>query len=113
MHRRDFLINLAKTSALGLSVAVLPDAVGGRTVEPQANLRGTRFKGTPEGLILASLDQGRSWDLCADMTGFPILALGVRAGQLYARLGCGHYSFMLKSQDGRRWYTQQWEPPVG
>lgn len=103
MNRRSFLIGTAKV-ALGVAVAAaLP---GNVYAEPQARAFGRLYKGTFDGRILESLDNGQTWQRVMNF-GPHLVVWQVRekSGQLYAQIGLQRHSFWLKSADARQWVT--------
>ena len=111
MNRRDFL----KLAAVG-SLAVLTAQFGRKfsSVFPgvvssgdfAASLGGKLFKGTADGRILASTDDGLSWRCCADFGGNArVRDLYASGGRLFAEIGIPGGTFELASADGIRWRT--------
>ncbi|MBE7472658.1 MAG: hypothetical protein HS114_26310 [Anaerolineales bacterium] len=99
MKRRDFLTGLATLSLTGLIKMSLP-------TKAQAQTNGKIFKGTLEGKIFESLDNGQTWQQTANFgPDCPVLELSEEEEGLFAHLGFQSYNFWLTSPDGRIWRT--------
>ncbi len=108
MNRRSFLIGIAQLTLGGIVVAGLPGRLIASVLaaNPEARALGRSFKGTRDGQILESLDNGKTWQRCADFgQRCSIVALREREGQLYVQVGVQGHSFYLRSSDAHKWYT--------
>ncbi|NLG73051.1 MAG: hypothetical protein GX495_13555 [Chloroflexi bacterium] len=99
MNRRNFL-KLFAIAPLG-GLMAFRGYSGSEAAAPAKVLRGT-----PEGKIYESLDQGKTWQLAANFgENRSVLNISTRQGIFYAEIGCGEHSFTLQSTDGRCWRT--------
>lgn len=111
MNRRDFLKETAGLSLAGLATLVWPvlqlSALAGQaSIAVQAQVKGRLLRGTRDGLILESVDGGKTWQQVANFGKHcAILSINEQRGQVYAQVGVTAYQFALKSQDARTWYT--------
>lgn len=105
MHRRALLTWLARGAVAAVAATVLPrsPAYAG---EVEAQVFGTRLKGTARGEMLASDDGGQTWRCIAKFgEHLRVLSIAEREGQAYVQLGLQLYGFTLRSPDLRRWHT--------
>ena len=108
MDRRSFLIGIAKVTLSGIAVAALPGSLVAavRAANPETTALGRLFRGTRDGRVLESLDNGKTWQRRTNFGQHcSILALRERGGQLYVQVGVQRYSFYLRSSDAHTWYT--------
>ena len=105
--RRTFLqtAGLAASAAFAASLPTLHVSAAG----PQAitaRLFGRQYRGTSDGYIFESLDDGRSWQQVAKFgPQCAILALNEHQGTAYAQVGVGAHQFVLTSADAHRWHS--------
>ncbi len=103
MNRRRFLIGSAQ---VGLGVLVAAALPGNVYAEPQARALGRLYKGTFDGQILESLDNGQTWQRVMNFgSHLAVWQVLEKSGQLYAEVGIQRYSFWLRSADARQWLT--------
>ena len=111
MNRRDFLKVIARVSITGLAVAMLPQVSTGMQLDAslagtEADVLGRRLRGTFDGLILESIDGGRTWQRIANFGKHcSVWAIREQHDQIYTRIGVKGYQFVLRSTDGRTWRT--------
>jgi hypothetical protein len=106
MNRRDFLkfgglISMAVFLRIKPRAVFLPDPV-------QVVVAGKIYRGTPDGKIYISDDEGVSWRLHTDLgKDNAILELFTNPdGQVFAQVGYQKFSFVLRlSQNGRNWHS--------
>jgi hypothetical protein len=108
LNRRDFL----KLTGLVLSAGAVLSTTqaiehGARLfADPQILFDKDLIRGTSDGTILSSSDDGKTWN---KLVGFgkchPILQLAQKDEQIYADLSLGSHHFWLRSADGREWFT--------
>jgi hypothetical protein len=110
INRRTFL-RIAGYCAGG--AALMPLLSAAKPVGDMAVARRSRFyHGTNDGKLLGSMD-GHDWKLLADF-GPHLEVTGLsdsRNGWMQATLAVGSHSFVLKSLDGKTWYTQDYNAP--
>lgn len=104
MERRDFL----KLGGLLSAAVVVGSTPLGKTISlpVEAEGRGMRFRGTPDGKIFVSANQGRDWQLHTNFgSQVSVYSLESRPmDQFHAELGIANHSFKLAlTPDGRRW----------
>ncbi len=111
MQRRTFFKLLAQMSLSALAVAGFPGRLAGAAGglwpgRVQAALGHRLLAGAAGGLILESLDDGRTWQRIANFGAHCVVEqILEHEGALYARVGLQRFSFALTSADGRTWYT--------
>jgi hypothetical protein len=106
MNRRDVL-KLGGAFSLALLLNVSP--IGKLLRSPsRASARGVLYRGSRNGCIYTSADNGKSWTKMADF-GPDIIVRGVArdlGGQVYARLQYQARSFEIHLlEDGKTWWT--------
>ncbi len=116
MRRRDFLRGAGRALFAALIAAVAPGPLAGAAHDASpgrglASPTGRRFRGTPQGMILESLDGGLSWQPRANF-GPPCAVVGVFEAPdgIVAQLRVQGHHFWLSSQDGRVWRTTDVTP---
>ena len=98
MNRRHFLTGI---TAASLSLLTL-----NLSLPPQARAAGQMFRGTADGRILVSGDDGATWRQAANFgPHLAVVELFEDGGSVYARLGLQGYTFLLQSADGKIWRT--------
>jgi hypothetical protein len=108
LNRRDFLkfTGIVLASGVVLSNHQAIEQVFRLVVDAQIRFGKQLLRGTSEGTILSSSDDGATWN---KLVGFgeahPILQFEQRDEQVYANLGVGSHNFWLRSHDGRKWFT--------
>jgi hypothetical protein len=108
LNRRDFLkfTGLVLASGVVLSTHQAIERGFQLFADPQIRFGSNLFRGTSQGAILSSNDDGKTWN---KLVGFgeyhPILQFTQKNEQIYANLGAGRYDFWLRSADGREWFT--------
>ena len=111
MNRRTFFTRLWKFSLMGLAAM----AFSNRKPAPayaRVQVGETLYQGTPDGRVLASTDAGATWQQIVSFgSDYSVLKL-IHTDRFYAQLRFRGAHFGLKSADGRRWYTESWEPPA-
>lgn len=108
LSRRDLLKLTGFVSASGTALSVIGAIEHGIRLfaDPQISFNGMLIRGTAQGVILSSIDDGKSWQELANLGDQQsITQLEQADGQLYANLSLGGYRFWLKSLDGKRWLT--------
>ncbi len=100
--RRDFL----KLTSLAAGAAALLAAQGKFNFEPQVQFLDALIRGTFDGQIMASLDDGQSWNKLVNFGNqFSVSNLAVTQGQLVAVMELNGRYFRIQTTDGRKWYT--------
>ena len=67
---------------------------------------GRKYRGTRDGLVLESIDGGKTWQQVANFGSHcAVQALRVQRSALQAQIGVGAYEFALTSADARKWHT--------
>ena len=106
MNRRDFLkLGGAASAMLVLPIGLIAKGMNSLAT---AELDGTIYRGTPDGKVLRSSDEGKSWSLVTDFgAGFNVFNLSaVQQDRIYARLGYAGKSFgLVYSPADRTWRT--------
>lgn len=68
--------------------------------------QGRLLRGTPDGQVHESRDDGKTWQKTADFgSQCAVQALLERGGQVYAKISLRNFSFLLKSADAQVWRT--------
>ena len=108
LNRRDFL----KLAGLVLASGALLPAY--RTMEkdvplvtdPQIRFAGKLIRGTSQGVIFSSSDEGMTWkELIKLGDAHAVLQLVEKDKQIYANLSIGAHDFWLRSTDAQKWFT--------
>lgn len=109
MVRRVFLVATTRAILGGIATILMP-----RLANAAVNSSVRQLKGTPNGQVLESLDGGDSWRVCADLgSDIVIHRLAQHDGEIFLQADFRGYSLVLKSPNGRTWYTSEWAPPSG
>jgi hypothetical protein len=106
MYRRDFL----KLSGLLSAAFIMPFNTWGRpgSLPVEVEAQGKLFRGTPDGKIYVSTNEGRSWQLHTNLgPQMAILGLVVHhKDQIRAQLGFANHTFELAlAQKSQAWMT--------
>ena len=73
---------------------------------PPIKFKNLLFRGTLNGVVQASEDDGKTWRKKMDFGNeIQIIDLMTENEKLVARLGIGEHSFKLSSDDGQKWLT--------
>ena len=95
MNRRDFL----KLGGAASAILVLPIGLIAKGMDSlaTAELNGTIYRGTSDGKVLRSSDEGKNWSQVTDFgAGFNVFSLSaVQRDRIYARLGYAGKDFGL------------------
>ena len=103
MTRRGF-IKLTAVSA-GV-IAAYPLLEKFTHLYPQVKFKNLLFRGTFNGLVQASDDNGKTWLNKMDFGNeIQIIDLIAEDEKMLARLGINEHSFRLSSEDGQKWIT--------
>jgi hypothetical protein len=71
-----------------------------------ADALGKKYRGTRDGRVLESVDNGRTWQQVANFGSHcTVKLLTMRRGQLQAQVGVASHKFALTSTDARVWRT--------
>ncbi len=72
----------------------------------ESTFKGGRLRGTADGRVLESRDNGQTWQETAFFGSHcAVLDLMERNGQIYAKIGLRNLTFTLSSPDARVWRT--------
>jgi len=109
-QRRDFLklmaAGLASTWALSASSAPLTNWFLSPAMTAQTTFGSLLLRGTSNGQIMQSQDQGKSWQLLiAFSEHFDVRSLVTKDGQVFAQMAVSGHTFWLSSQDAKTWRT--------
>ncbi len=97
MNRREFF----KASLAGLVVAAIPKVALAKT---QDERNGKIFKGTVDGRIMESSDDGRNWQLNMDFgPDISIVNIYRKGQEVYANLRFREHGFNMKLNDDSNW----------
>jgi hypothetical protein len=110
MQRRDFLkvmgVGLASVWAISASSAPLTNWLQAPHLATQTAFGASLLRGTQNGEIFQSLDQGQTWQILVSFGAHcAIYNLLTKNGQLYARLAVSGYTFWIRSTDAKTWRT--------
>lgn len=108
LSRRDFLkvTGFVSTSGTALSVTGALEQSFRLFADPQISFGGMLIRGTAQGIILSSKDDGKTWQSLVNFgKQQSITQLEQKNGQLYANLSLDGHQYWLKSLDGKRWLT--------
>ena len=108
--RRDFLklagAGLASAWALSAASAPVTSWLSTPQALPQAACGSSLLRGTPDGQLLHSLDDGQTWRSLASFGAHcAIQGLVTQNGQLFVRLAVAGHSFWLVTADTKTWRT--------
>lgn len=105
LNRREFL----KLTGLAFASSVmLPThrVLEHRLANPQIRFDGNLLRGTSDGTILISNDNGKTWSKLVNFGDHQtVIQLLQKNGLIFVNLGLGSYDFWLKSADGQKWLT--------
>jgi len=109
-QRRDFLkvmgAGLASAWALSAASAPVTSWFGFPQLVAQTAFGSSLLRGTQDGKVFQSLDQGQTWQLLASFGSHcAVNNLLTRSGQLYIQLAVAGHTFWLSSTDARSWRT--------
>lgn len=100
--RRDFL----KLTSLAAGAAALLAAQSKFKFEPQVQFLDALIRGTLDGQIMASLDDGQTWQRLVNFGDqLSVSNLTVQQDQLVAVMDLNGRYFRVQTTDGRKWYT--------
>lgn len=111
MNCRTFLNSVSAATLAGIVTISMPgDTVSASVQLPPALVHGKAigrtFRGTRDGRLLVSADNGDTWQPIANFGSHcAVLSIVERQKQVLLKIGVGQYSFQLQSQDGRVWRT--------
>jgi hypothetical protein len=111
MNRRTFLVSVAAGALAGLATILAPSLQGVITLASslfpvQGNALGGLLEGTGDGRLRQSLDGGHTWQPLANFgEGCAVTGIYEQDGLAYVQLKIQRYTFLLKSADGRTWWT--------
>ncbi len=106
VDRRDFLKGVTQSAWVTAAALLLPQPQAGPPAGAEASVGGRRFRGTPQGRILESLDEGRTWRSVAYFGAHCSIAqIFESQGYLYANVRVQGHGFTLRSLDARNWRT--------
>ncbi|PKO05079.1 MAG: hypothetical protein CVU41_13645 [Chloroflexi bacterium HGW-Chloroflexi-3] len=101
--RREFL------QVAGISATVLigyPFIKQTINLFPQIKFRERIFRGTFDGIIKSSMDDGQSWENMMNFgSHIQVVDFKTNHDKLIAKLKLGHHDFLVESLDGRIWKT--------
>lgn len=101
--RRDFL-KLAAVGVGGGAACYLFGSVAFGHQEALARFAGRLLRGTSDGQVLFSLDEGENWQTLADFgPAIEFLQFVHNDASLLARVAFQGHVFWLRSEDGARW----------
>lgn len=107
-NRRDFLKFAGFVLASGALLRAYPTIENGVQffADPQVRLGNYLMRGTVDGSILSSDNEGQTWQKLVSF-GEPhaILQLEQKNERIYANLSLHSQEFWLQSADGQKWYT--------
>lgn len=103
LSRRQFIKIAGISAAVIVTYPLVDHAL---QLVPKITFQEQLFRGTFDGLIERSKDNGQSWEKMMNFGGH-IQVEGFRIVQerLIASLKLGHHSFLVESMDGRIWKT--------
>jgi len=103
MTRREFM----KVAGISASVlATYPIISRSTKLFPQIRFRQRIFRGTFDGIIQSSKDDGQSWEKMMNFGNhIQVVDFNINQDRLIAKLKLGHNSFQVESMDGRIWKT--------
>lgn len=109
-QRRDFLkvlgTGLASVWALSASSAPLTSWLLAPQLAGQTTFGSSLLRGTQNGQIFQSLDQGQTWQVRVSFGAHcAIRNLFTQDGQIYAQLALAGHNFWLISKDAQTWRT--------
>ncbi len=119
MNRRRFL-KLATLTSAGTFLALglqefSPEwlsFITAETIPVKFGPAGVLYKGTRDGRVLVSKDDGSTWQVATSFgREHAVTRIESRNGELRARLSFRGYPIELKSADGKTWFTADWVAP--
>lgn len=107
LQRRDFLKLMGAGLASGWVLSASSAPFAGWFAAPQVNFGAAGLlRGSQNGQIFQSLDQGKTWQLLASLgEHLTIINLVTRAGQVYVKMSLAGNPFWLVSSDAKTWRT--------
>jgi hypothetical protein len=106
MNRRELLTLTARAAMVVAASAIAPAIAGRAAPVVQAETGGRLLRGTPDGRLLQSEDQGKTWQVIAKF-GEHCAIRHIEAHHAAITLGLevqGHH-FTLHSTGSNKWYT--------
>ncbi len=103
--RRSFL-KLSSMAAGALLFIPRPAPGTERSFTAYTEALGKKYRGTRDGRVLESVDNGRTWRQVANFGSHCMVqTLSLARGQIRAQIRVAGYPFWLISKDARVWYT--------
>ncbi len=103
MKRRRFIKSL---TTLPIAMALLSLTSSPNAKAASTQIASQRFRGTADGRVFESPDEGKSWQQCAHFgSACAIRRPETRSDTLIALIEIQGYPFALESGDGRLWRT--------
>jgi hypothetical protein len=103
LTRREFI------KVAGISTGILasyPIIKHGINLFPEVRFGERIFRGTFDGIILSSPDQGKTWENMMNFgSHIQVVNFKIDRNLLIADLKLGHYGFQVESEDGHIWKT--------
>lgn len=105
MNRRDFLLATGRISMAGFIAMNIPNAVYAHNQENYIVFKNIAFKGTNDGKILQSKNK-KNWDLNINFGDtHQVMDIFCKQDKIYTRVRYKDIDFLLKSKDGKKWYS--------
>ena len=110
MNRRTFLTQITRGALAGAAVFTLPGIQASTYFSSSAFIKadvlGKTLKGTRDGRLFESVDQGKTWLPTANFGSHcSIVSILERQGRIFTVIGIQRFTFYLASIDGREWRT--------
>lgn len=103
--RRSFMRAAGLAAGSSLLAPMVAQGAGSYSTA-RVDALGKQYRGTRDGLVLESMDGGKTWQQVANFGSHcAVQALSSRQGQLQAWIGVKGYRFALISADARLWHT--------
>ncbi|HTP11088.1 MAG TPA: hypothetical protein VMP08_22695 [Anaerolineae bacterium] len=103
--RRSFIRVAGLAAGAAILAPVIAQVISGSPIA-YADALGKKYKGTRDGRVFESIDDGKTWQQVANFGSHcAVLGLSEQRSRLQAKIGVSGYDFALISTDARLWRT--------
>ncbi len=105
MNRREFIVTCTQVSLAGLITLGTPQLLYAKS-PAQVEFKGNLLKGTEDGKILSSSDNGLTWNVLAKLGEHnQVYRLAQSRHHAFVKINHHGHHFVLKSLDGETWVS--------